>query len=97
MSEAHHFRTEERKPAWRCACLAYREMRQAGACDQQAHEAAVAAVLHAWQGIGAWHARVHYATGAQDRKTDVTVMSGSHSRQAAATKQRGRVIPSVAI
>jgi len=36
--------TDERKPAWRVACLAYREMRQAGASDQQAHEAAVAAV-----------------------------------------------------
>jgi len=36
--------TDERKPAWRLACLAYREMRQAGASDQQAHEAAVEAV-----------------------------------------------------
>jgi hypothetical protein len=36
--------TEERLPAWRRACLAYREMRQAGASDQEAHLAAVAAV-----------------------------------------------------
>ena len=31
-------------PAWRRACLAYSEMRQAGANDQEAHEAATAAV-----------------------------------------------------
>ena len=37
--------TEERKPAWRRACLAYRETREAGGSDQQAHEAAVEAVL----------------------------------------------------
>ena len=36
--------TEDRKPAWRRACLAYREIRQAGASDQEAHEAAVTAV-----------------------------------------------------
>jgi hypothetical protein len=36
--------TEERKPAWRRACLAYREIRDAGGSDQQAHEAAVEAV-----------------------------------------------------
>jgi hypothetical protein len=36
--------TEERKPAWRRACLAYREIREAGGSDQEAHEAAVAAV-----------------------------------------------------
>jgi len=36
--------TDERKPAWRLACLAYRERRRAGASDQEAHEAAVAAV-----------------------------------------------------
>jgi hypothetical protein len=36
--------TEERKAAWRAACLAYREQRRAGASDQEAHEAAVAAV-----------------------------------------------------
>jgi hypothetical protein len=37
--------TEDRLPAWRRACLAYREIRQAGGSDQQAHEAAVEAVL----------------------------------------------------
>jgi hypothetical protein len=36
--------TEDRKPAWRRACLAYREIRQADGSDQQAHEAAVEAV-----------------------------------------------------
>ena len=36
--------TDERKPAWRLACLAYREKRRAGAGDHEAHEAAVAAV-----------------------------------------------------
>jgi hypothetical protein len=36
--------TEDRLPAWRRACLAYGEMRQAGATDQEAHDAAVAAV-----------------------------------------------------
>ena len=40
--------TEDRLPAWRRACLAYREMRQAGASDQQAHEAAVEAVQAIW-------------------------------------------------
>ena len=39
--------TEERKPAWRRACLAYREIRDAGGSDQQAHEAAVEAVQQA--------------------------------------------------
>jgi len=36
--------TEERKPAWRLACLAYRAKRRNGAGDWEAHEAAVAAV-----------------------------------------------------
>jgi hypothetical protein len=36
--------TEERKPPWRAACLAYREKRREGTGDQEAHEAAVAAV-----------------------------------------------------
>jgi hypothetical protein len=36
--------TEDRLPAWRRGCLAYREIRQAGGSDQQAHEAAVEAV-----------------------------------------------------
>ena len=40
--------TEDRKPAWRRACLAYREIRQAGGSHQEAHEAAVAAVLGVW-------------------------------------------------
>jgi len=35
--------TEERKPAWRRACLA-REMRRAGRSEHEAHLAAVAAV-----------------------------------------------------
>jgi hypothetical protein len=37
--------TEDRLPAWRRACLAYREIRKAGGSDQQAHEVAVEAVL----------------------------------------------------
>jgi hypothetical protein len=40
--------TEERKPAWRLACLAYRAKRRVGASDQEAHEAAVAAVQAVW-------------------------------------------------
>jgi hypothetical protein len=36
--------TDERKPARRLACLAYRERRRAGASYQDAHEAVVAAV-----------------------------------------------------
>jgi hypothetical protein len=36
--------TYDRKPAWRRACLAYREMRRAGRSDHEAHLAAVAAV-----------------------------------------------------
>jgi len=36
--------TDDRRPAWRRACLTYRELRDAGASDQEAHEAAVAAV-----------------------------------------------------
>jgi hypothetical protein len=35
---------DDRLPAWRRACLAYHEWRQAGAGHQEAHEAAVAAV-----------------------------------------------------
>jgi len=49
--------TEDRLPAWRRACLAYREWRQFGASDQEAHEAAVAAVQSvlplAWNEAGA--------------------------------------------
>ena len=36
--------TDDRKPAWRRACLAYRQWRAAGASDQEAHEAAVPVV-----------------------------------------------------
>jgi hypothetical protein len=36
--------TEDRLPAWRRACLAYDAWLQAGASDQEAREAAVAAV-----------------------------------------------------
>jgi hypothetical protein len=36
--------SEERVPAWRRACLAYDEWRQAGADEHEAHDAAVAAV-----------------------------------------------------
>ena len=39
MSERPPIPTEEREPAWRLACLAYRAMRREGA-DQEAHEAA---------------------------------------------------------
>ena len=44
---------EERKPAWRRACLAYREIREAGGSDQEAHEAAVAAHLTVGQACSA--------------------------------------------
>jgi len=44
MSERPPIPTDERKPAWRLACLAYRDKRRAGASDHEAHEAAVAAV-----------------------------------------------------
>jgi hypothetical protein len=37
--------TEDRKPVRRRACPAYREMRQAGASDQEPHEAVVQQVL----------------------------------------------------
>jgi len=42
---AHQSRPRSAKPAWRRACLAYREVREAGGSDQQAHEAAAEAVL----------------------------------------------------
>jgi hypothetical protein len=41
--------TEDRKPALRAACLAYREKRREGASDHEAHEAAVAAVQAVWK------------------------------------------------
>ena len=44
-SNAHQRRPKIALPAWRRACLAYREIREAGGSDQQAHEAAVEAVL----------------------------------------------------
>jgi hypothetical protein len=44
MTEPPPIPSEERVPAWRRACLAYDEWRQAGADDHEAHEAAVAAV-----------------------------------------------------
>ena len=58
-SNAHQSRSEERltsivevRPAWRRACLAYREMRQAGASHLGVLEAAVAAMqcnLYSWK------------------------------------------------
>jgi hypothetical protein len=39
--------TGDRLPVWRRACLAYREIREAGGSDQQAHEAAVEALHQA--------------------------------------------------
>jgi hypothetical protein len=36
--------TPERKPAWRAACVAYREKRRAGYRDLEAHNAAVKAL-----------------------------------------------------
>jgi hypothetical protein len=43
--------TPERKPAWRAACLAYREKRRAGAWEHDAHLAAIAAVQAVWPGL----------------------------------------------
>ena len=40
--------TPERKPAWRAACLAYREQRRASATDHAAWLAAVAALQAVW-------------------------------------------------
>ena len=40
--------TPERTPAWRVACLAYREQRRAGASDLAAWRAAVAALQAVW-------------------------------------------------
>ena len=40
--------TPERRPAWRAACLAYREQRRAGAGDHEAYLAAVAALQAVW-------------------------------------------------
>jgi hypothetical protein len=41
-------RTENRKPAWRRACLTYREMCRLGASDREAYWAAAAAVRAVW-------------------------------------------------
>jgi hypothetical protein len=38
----------EREPAWRAACVAYREKRQAGCRDLEAHHAALAALQAVW-------------------------------------------------
>jgi hypothetical protein len=43
--------TPERKPAWRAACLAYREKRGAGQGDHPAFVAAVAALQAVWPGL----------------------------------------------
>ena len=40
--------TPERTPAWRAACVAYREQRRAGAGDLVAWRAAVAALQAVW-------------------------------------------------
>jgi hypothetical protein len=40
--------TPDRKPAWRAACLAYREQRRAGASDHVAWLAAVEALQAVW-------------------------------------------------
>jgi hypothetical protein len=45
MSERPPIPTEERKPAWHLACLAYLAKRHEGGSDQEAHEAAVAGGL----------------------------------------------------
>ena len=44
MAERPPIPSEERVPAWRRACLAYDEWRQAGANEHEVHEAAVAAM-----------------------------------------------------
>jgi len=43
--------TPERKPAWRAACLVYREKRRAGVWEHHAHLAAVAALQAVWPGL----------------------------------------------
>jgi hypothetical protein len=40
--------TENRKPAWRAACLAYRAKRSEGASEHEAWETAVAALQAVW-------------------------------------------------
>jgi hypothetical protein len=48
MPETAPVPTPERKPAWRAACLAYREKRREGASDHVARLAAVAALQAVW-------------------------------------------------
>jgi hypothetical protein len=48
MSQRPPVPTPERKPAWRAACLAYREQRRAGATDHAAWLAGVAALQAVW-------------------------------------------------
>ena len=57
--------TEDRLPAWRRACLAYREIREAGGSDQQAHEVAVAAVPQVLP-LLSWKEASAEATGSAD-------------------------------
>jgi hypothetical protein len=40
--------TDERKSAWRAACIAYREKRRAGYRNLEAHNAAVKALQKVW-------------------------------------------------
>src|SRR5262249_35152820 len=74
MSELPPIPSEERVPAWRWACLAYDEWRQASADDHEAHEAAVAAVQTVlplpWQeaSIEAANAVAWFWRGAQQTK-----------------------------
>ena len=53
--------TEERKPAWRAACLAYREKRRAGAGDHEAYRAAVAALREVSPGLALKDASIEAA------------------------------------
>ena len=43
--------TPDRKPAWRAACLAYREKRRTGVWEHEAHLAAVAALQTVCPGL----------------------------------------------
>jgi hypothetical protein len=51
MPERAPIPTEERKPAWRAACLAYRDKRRAGARDHEAYGAAFAALQRVSPGL----------------------------------------------
>jgi hypothetical protein len=48
MPETAPVPTPDRKPAWRAACLAYRDKRRAGASDRMAWLAAVEALQAVW-------------------------------------------------